>query len=49
VRLDAVLALMEDRPDGEFAFQVLEGRLDFHQLHIELPQLRRIGGGEVGA
>jgi hypothetical protein len=30
VCLDAILALMEDRADGQFAFQVLEGRLDFH-------------------
>jgi hypothetical protein len=49
VRLDAVLALMEDRPDGQFACQILECCFDLHQLQVELPQLCRIGGGEVGA
>jgi hypothetical protein len=49
VRLNTIFALMEDRPDREFAFQILERRFDLHQLQIELPRLGGIGGGQVRA
>ncbi len=49
VRFDAIFSLMEDRTDGEIAFEILERGFDFYQLEIELPQLRGIGGCEVRA
>ena len=49
MRLDAPLVLVEDRPDGEVAFEVLEGLLHPDELEIIVPQLGRIVFGEVGA
>jgi hypothetical protein len=43
------IALMEDRADCQIAFQIVERRFHFHQLQIKLPQLRRVGAGEVRA
>jgi hypothetical protein len=34
---------------ARIAFEILEGGFDFHELQIELPQLRRVGRGQVGA
>ena len=45
MRLDPRGQLMEDRPDGELALQVLEGCLDFDQLEIRLPDPGRVGCG----
>ena len=41
--------LMEDRADGEIAFEVLERFLHRHELQIVGPQLGRIVLGEIGA
>ena len=49
VRLDARLALMEDRPDGEIAFEVLERLFDRDQPQVMAPQLGRVFLDEVGA
>ena len=48
VRLDPVLALMEDRPDGQIVLEFLERLLDLHELHVVAPQDRRILAGQVG-
>ena len=47
--LDASLELMEDGTDGQIALEVLERLFDRDELQIEVPQLRRIGFGEIGA
>jgi hypothetical protein len=47
VRLDALF--MKDRADRQIPLQVLERHLDFSQLQAELPQLRRIGIGQIRA
>jgi hypothetical protein len=44
--LDALLVLMVDRSDRQVALQILERRLEFGQLQVELPELRRIGIGQ---
>ena len=49
LRLDARLALVEDRPDGEVAVEVAERPLDADELEVQAPQPRRIVGGEIGA
>jgi hypothetical protein len=49
MRLDPALQLMIDRSHGEIAFEFLECGLNLSELQIELPQLRRIGRGEIGA
>ena len=41
--------LMEDGPDRQIAFEVLERLLDVDELQIELPELGRVGFGEIGA
>src|SRR5262245_65587947 len=38
---------MEDRPDGEVAFERLERLFHFHELKIVAPQLGRIVVGEI--
>ena len=38
VRFHAMLFLMEDRPDGEFAFQCAEGGFGLGQLDVFLPE-----------
>ena len=48
VRLDPILALMEDRPDGQIVLQFLERLLDLAELHVVAPQCRRVLAGEVG-
>ena len=40
---------MEHRPDGQITLERFEGGLDLDQLQVELPQLRWIRLGEVGA
>jgi hypothetical protein len=39
---------MIDGPDGQIAFESLEGLLDLGELKVILPELDRIGVGEVG-
>jgi hypothetical protein len=39
VRLDALFALMVDRAQVQVVLHGLEGRFDFDELDIELPQL----------
>ena len=48
-RIDAILALMEDRPEGKIAFEVFESLLDFDECQIEFPQFGRVAGAEIGA
>jgi len=48
MRLDPVFPLVEHGPDLEIAFEIPEGRFDFDQLQIHLPQLGRRFGGEIG-
>src|ERR1700759_170737 len=49
MRLDAHCILVEDRPDGEVAFEVPERLLDADKLEVQAPQPRRIVVGEIGA
>ncbi len=49
VGLDAMVELVVDRPDGEIAFQLLEGLLDLGELDIEAPQAGRVIVLQVGA
>ena len=37
VRLDPLLALMEDGPDREVVFEIFESQLNFGQLNIQAP------------
>jgi len=37
--LDAVLVTVEERTQGEIAFEVFEGFLDLCKQHVELPDL----------
>ena len=39
MRLDALFALMVDRAQVQVVLHGLEGRFDFDELDIELPQL----------
>ena len=49
VRLDPVLPLVEDGPDGQVVLELLEHLLHFGQLKVVPPQDRRILAGAVGA
>jgi len=49
MRFDAIIAVMVNGPYRQIALEFLDGLFDFGQLHILLPQLCRIRGGEVGA
>ena len=49
VPLDPLLALMEDRPDREVVFELLEGLLNFGQLNIQAPERGRVFGDHVGS
>jgi hypothetical protein len=49
VRLDALVRLMIDWPDGEIALQFLERLLHFGEPDVESPQLRRRLSCEIGA
>lgn len=42
MRFDANLFLVMDRPDRQIAIEGPEGRLDLHQLQIELPEFGRV-------
>ncbi len=48
MRLDAIITLVVDGAYRQIALELLEGLLDLGQLHVLLPRLRRICGGEVG-
>lgn len=47
--LDALLQLVMDRPQLQIVLQIFEGRLDFDELNIELPQLCGVVPGQIGA
>ena len=49
MRLDTLIGLMIDWPDGEIALQLLERLLHFGELDVEGPQLRRGLSYEIGA
>ena len=49
VRLDALLALMEHRPDGEIVLEFLERLFDLESCILLAPQRRWILAGQVGA
>ena len=49
VGFDPLLVLMEDRPDRQIAFQILERLFDGNELGVVLPQQRGIILGEIGA
>jgi len=49
VRLDTLFGLVEDRPDRQVVFDLLEGLLDLDELDAERPQLPGIPGRDVGA
>ena len=44
MRLDPLLALMEDGTDREVALELLERLLELDELHVQAPQ----GGGVLG-
>ena len=46
---DAILLTVEDRPQGEIAFEVFEGFLYLCKQNVELPDLGRVICAEVGA
>ncbi len=48
VGFDTMVELVIDRPDGEIAFEFLEGLLDLGELDVELPQVDRIIVTEIG-
>jgi hypothetical protein len=47
MRLDPLWTLMVDRPYREIVFQGLERRLDLDETQIVLPELSRVGGGQI--
>lgn len=49
MRLDSVLALMEDRANRKILLEFLECLFDLGQLHVVLPQRRGVFLGHVGA
>jgi len=49
VSFDAVFELMINGTKTQIALEVLEGRLDFGQLDVKLPQFGGIASTEVGA
>jgi len=49
VGLDALLGLVEDRPDRQVVLDFLEGLLDFGELDVERPQRVGLLRREVGA
>ena len=46
VRLNALLELMEDGPDGKIVLELLERLFDFRELHVVAPQ-RAAGSSPV--
>src|SRR5215471_19268969 len=49
VRFDAVLKLMVDRAELQIVLEILERGLDLDELDIELPQMSRLSGAQIGA
>ena len=49
VRLDPLLALMEDGPDREVVFEIFESLLNFGQLNIQAPERGRVFGDPAAA
>ena len=49
MRLDAVRFLTEDWADRQVALKGAERLFDLHELQIVVPQLHRIGLGQIGA
>ena len=40
--IDSMLQLVIDRPNAQVTFQTLERRFHLHQLHVPIPQHRRV-------
>ena len=49
VRFDPILPLVINRSQRQVAFEVPEGFLHLRELHVELPEPRRLITGQVGA
>jgi len=49
VRFDAVLKLVVDRAELQIVLEILERGLDLNELDIELPQMGRLSGAQIGA
>ena len=49
VRLNALLELMEDGPDGKIVLELLECLFDFRELHVVAPQRGGVFAGHVRA
>ena len=49
VSLDALDQLMVDRAQLQVVLEILEGGLDFGELGVEPPQLRRLASAKIGA
>jgi len=49
VRFDAVLKLVVDRTELQIVLEILERDLDLDELDIELPQMGRLSGAQIGA
>jgi hypothetical protein len=49
MRLNAVMFLMVDRPDGHVIFEISKNRFALGQLNIVLPKHRGAFAGEAGA
>jgi hypothetical protein len=47
--VDPMLQLMIDGANAQLALQTFERRFDLHQLHVTIPQHRRIFRHQVGA
>src|SRR5262249_54984559 len=46
---DAVLKLVVDRTELQIVLEILECGLDLDELDIELPQMGRLSGAQIGA
>ena len=49
IRLNAFIALMVNRPNGQVALEFFKRLLDFGELELVLPKPGRIDPGEIGA
>ena len=47
MRLNALLELMEDGPDGKIVLELLERLFDFRELHVVAPQRGGVFAGHV--
>ncbi len=49
MRLDALLALIEDGADREVVLEFLERLPDLDELHVQMPHRGRVFGDHVGS